>query len=142
MQLCLGLFVFSINTVTYQELQRSTDWRYASNSRVGQRPASQHIGQGADTITLSGWVAPELVGRAASVDTLRVMGDAGTPYVLVSGTGAVFGLWEIHNLTETQNLFWPDGTPRRIAFNLTLNRVDDDQIDQVGLINDASSILG
>jgi phage protein U len=141
MQLCLGQFVFSINTVAYQELQRATDWRYASNSRVGERPASQYIGQGTDTITVSGWVAPELTGDAASIDTLRYMGDQGAPYILISGTGAVFGLWEIHNLTETKTLFWPDGTPRRITFNLTLSRVDDNRIDQVGLITDASTLL-
>jgi phage protein U len=141
MQMCLGQFVFSINTVAYQELQRSTEWRYASNSRVGKRASSQFIGLGDDTITLSGWVAPELTGNSASIDQLRVMGDGGEPFILVSGTGSVFGLWEIQSLTETKTLFWPDGSARRVSFNISLKRVDDDRIDQVGLITNATELL-
>jgi phage protein U len=35
MMMALGLFVFSLRTASYQELQRVTNWRHPSNSRVG-----------------------------------------------------------------------------------------------------------
>ena len=39
MMMALGLFVFSLRTAAYQELQRVTNWRHPSNSRVGSTPA-------------------------------------------------------------------------------------------------------
>lgn len=141
MLMSLGQFVWGINTLAYQQLQRQTNWRWAANNRVGQRPARQFVGEGDDTITLSGWLSPELVGDRNSLDTLRYMGDQGQPYVLVDATGRVYGLWVIEGVSETGTLFRVDGLPRRIDFSLTLNRVDDNRIDQVGLITDPAEVI-
>lgn len=141
MLMCYGLFVFSINTLTYQTLDRSTQWRHATNNRVGARPASQFVGQGDDKITLAGWIASDLPGEAVSLDIIRAMGDTGQPSVMVGGTGRVFGLWVIEELGENHSLFYPNGKARRIEFTLTLRRVDDDQIDQVTLITNALDVL-
>ena len=56
MMLALGLFVFELRTLPYQEMQRSMSWRHAEQSRVGERPALQFTGPDADTITLTGTV--------------------------------------------------------------------------------------
>lgn len=141
MLMSLGQFVWGIHTLAYQQLQRQTQYRYASNNRVGKRPATQFLGPGEDSITLSGWISPELAGDRTSLDALRAMAEKGTPYVLVSGNGEVFGLWEIKSITETNTLFYPNGLPRRIEFSITISRVDDDQIDNVSLITNAQDIL-
>ena len=39
MMMALGMFVFSLETLAYQELQRQTDWRHPSSPRVGVQPA-------------------------------------------------------------------------------------------------------
>lgn len=123
----LGQFVFGLQSLPYDELKRTTGWRHPSNSRVGARAGRQFVGVGDDTITISGWIAPELTGTYASVAELRAMGDSGQPFALVAGTGEVFGQFVIENLSETGTLHNGDGTPRRIAFDLQLTRVDDDQ---------------
>lgn len=123
--MALGQFVFGLSTLAYDELKRSSAWRHPATSRVGARAARQYVGVGDDTITLSGWVAPELVGSAASIDELRAMGDAGSAYALVTGTGDVLGQWVIESLSETGTQHAADGTPARIAFDLQLARVDD-----------------
>ena len=125
MPMALGQFVFGIETLAYQELKRSNTWRHPSSSRIGARPARQFVGVGDDTITLSGWVAPELVGSYASVAELRAMGDSGQAFALVSGSGEVFGQYVMESLNETGTLHYQDGTPRRIAFELQLARADD-----------------
>ncbi len=73
MMLSLGMFVFSLSTLTYQELQRQTNWRHATNSRVGKSPAMQFVGRGEDTITLPGIILPELAGSVLSLNALRLM---------------------------------------------------------------------
>jgi phage protein U len=140
MLMCLGQFVFGIDTLSYQQLQRQNSWRWAANNRVGQRPARQFVGQGDDMITLSGWIAPELKGDATSVDQLRMLADEGEPQVLVDATGTVYGLWVLEGLTETGTLHRIDSKPRRLEFSLTIARVDDDQIDQAGMITSAQDL--
>lgn len=129
MMMALGQFVFSLSTLAHQELQRQTAWRHPSSSRVGARPARQFAGPGDDTITLSGLVAIEFTNGTASIDELRAMGDTGSAWPLVDGAGYVYGQWVIEGLNTTGTLFLQDGTPRRVDFQLTLQRVDDDRTD-------------
>ncbi|WP_284336722.1 phage tail protein [Comamonas sp. NoAH] len=124
--LCLGLFVFSLNTLAYQELQRRTAWKHPTQSIVGGRDASQFLGPGEDTITLSGSMVPEFAGQPASLDELRRMANTGQAWVLVEGSGTVYGAFVIMDLQETKTLFYVDGTPRKIEFTLSLRRVDQD----------------
>ncbi|WP_454907614.1 phage tail protein [Variovorax gossypii] len=124
--LCLGLFVFSLDTLSYQELQRRSSWKHASQALVGARNATQYLGPGDDIITLNGTVVPEFAGIPASLTVLRLMADQGAAWVLVEGTGTIYGAFVITELQETKTLFYVDGEPRRIEFTLTLQRVDQD----------------
>jgi len=132
MMMALGMFVFSLKTAAYQELQRQTDWRHASNNRIGAAPARQFVGRGEDAITLPGIILPELAGSALSLDALRLMANTGKAWPMVEGSGRIYGLWVIESLSENKTIFFSDGTPRRIEFTLTLKRTDDDRIDLLG----------
>ncbi|RON97122.1 oxidoreductase [Pseudomonas fluorescens] len=132
MMLALGMFVFSLSTAAYQALQRQTEWRHASNNRVGAAPARQFLGRGDDSITLPGVILPELAGSALSLDALRLMANTGKAWPMVEGTGRIYGLWIIESMSETKTLFFRDGTPRRIEFTVSLKRIDDDRIDLIG----------
>ncbi|MBC3860471.1 phage tail protein [Undibacterium jejuense] len=130
MMMSLDQFVFSLPTLAYQEFQRQQEWKHPATSRVGERDAHQYLGEGDDTITLSGWIAPELTGDITSLDDIRDMASRGEAYVLVEGTGRIFGEFVITQLTEGRTLFYTDGMPRRIEFSVSLKRVDrGDQID-------------
>lgn len=132
MMMALGMFVFSLHTLAYQELQRQTEWRHPSSSRVGTNPARQFAGRGDDTLTLPGILLPELAGSLLSLDALREMANTGKAYPMVEGSGRILGLWVIERVSETRSLFFPDGTPRRIEFSLGLTRVDDGRTDLLG----------
>lgn len=124
--MALGMFVFSIGTAAYQELSRSTAWRHASNSRVGTRSAWQFVGVGDETITLNGWLAPGQFGTPMAMTMLRDMGNTGKAFVLIDGGGVFHGVYVITDLNEKQSLFHKYGKPRKIEFDLSLTRVDED----------------
>ena len=130
--MALGQFTFGLDTLAYQDLDRQTAWRHASNSRVGDRPARQFVGAGDDTITLTGVLAPEFKGSAQSLDTLRTMADDGNAYALIDGMGNVYGAWVIESLAQKASIFIAEGMPRRIEFTITLQRVDDDRASAEG----------
>lgn len=132
MMMTLGMFVFSLPTLAYQDFSRQTSYRHASQSRIGVRPGSQYLGPGDDKITLSGWFSPELSHGLISMDTLRLMANQGEAWPLIEGTGRIYGLWVIEDLEEKKTIFFPDGMPRRIEFTLQLKRVDDNRVDLLG----------
>lgn len=142
MMMALGMFVFSLETIAYQEFQRQTDWRHGSTSRIGTNPARQFLGRGDDSITLPGVLLPALAGSQLSLDALRMMGDTGKAWPLVEGSGKIYGLWVIESLSDTRTIFFRDGAARRIEFTLKLTRIDDGRIDLLGsLTGSAGSLL-
>ncbi len=116
----LGMFVFSLPTLAYQELQRKRGWRFASNQRVGAKDAIQFVGADLETISLSGSAPAELMQGRASLDTLIEMAKDGEAWPLVDGTGLVFGNFVITAIDERHSRFFPDGTPRLIDFGIDL----------------------
>lgn len=132
MMMALGNFVFSLQTLAYQEFQRQSAWRHGSTNRIGTNPALQYLGPGDETVTLPGTLLPELAGKAVSLDEIRTMANTGKAWALVEGTGKVYGLYVIESLSETQSYFFNDGTARRIEFSIALKRVDDDRVDLLG----------
>lgn len=142
MMAALGMFVFSLSTLAFQELQRQTDWRHATSNRIGAQPARQFVGRGEDQLTLPGILLPELAGDVISLNELRGMANTGKAWPLVDGTGRMRGLYVIESLSETQSVFFRDGTPRRIEFSLVLKRTDEGRVDlQEDYANRNSRIL-
>lgn len=125
MMMALGLFVFSLKTTSYEELQRVTNWRHPSNSRVGVMPAYQFVGKGEDTITLKGTTMHEITGTRGLLETVRDMADTGKAYTLIEGTGKIYGLVIIESLDETRTHFFNDGAARKTEFTITLKIVRD-----------------
>lgn len=135
MMMSYGLFVFSLATIPYQDLQRQLAWRHPSTSRVGVMPASQFLGRDDETITLSGVLLPEITGGAMSLAELEQMAEQGRAWPLIEGTGTIYGLYVITALNTTRTLFFQDGAARRIEFQLSLKRIDDRDVDMLGVID-------
>jgi len=123
--MALGMFLFEIGTLPYDELQRKTDWRHARSTRVGARDAVQFVGPGDETISLSGSVYAEIADGRVSLDELREMAGAGDALPLVDGSGTVFGTFVIEAIDERHAYLMNDGRARRIDFGIDLLRVDD-----------------
>ncbi|KGA31327.1 tail assembly protein [Pectobacterium brasiliense] len=124
MMLTLGLFVFQLQTLPYQNMQRNVDYRWPSNSRVGQRPALQFLGIEDEKITLSGELLPEITGGTLSLLMLETMADQGRAWPLIEGSGTIYGVFVVNSISQTKTDFFTDGRARRIEFTITLTRVD------------------
>jgi len=126
MLLALGMFVFSIDTLTFDDLSRRASWRHATSPRIGARDATQFTGPGEETISLPGSVFDEIADGRVSIDQLRAMANSGEAWSLVDGRGYVYGAFVITTIDDRAKAFFPDGTPRQIDFTIELLRVDRD----------------
>jgi phage protein U len=123
--MALGMFLFELGTLPFDELQHKMDWRHARAPRIGARDATQFVGPGDETVTLSGAVYTELSDGAVSLEDLRIMAATGEAWPLVSGSGRVYGNFVITAIDERQTYLMADGSPRRIDFGIDLLGVDD-----------------
>jgi len=120
----LGFYQFSINSAAYQEFQRSTEYRWAAQERVGAHDALQFTGFGSDSIDVRGVIYPFYKGGLGQLDRMRLQASLGFPLPLVSGHGRVLGLWVVEGVTEGQRVFARDGVPMRQEFEIKMRRFD------------------
>lgn len=125
----LGMFVFDLPTLAYDQLKWRCAWKHASTDRVGARPAGQYVGPGDITITLTGSLAPIAMGDIGSLNELRDMADSGEAWPLLDGAGRNFGAFVITSLDEDQKSIMDNGVPRISDFSLSLQRMDDPSFD-------------
>ena len=129
MILSLGQFVFSVDTLSFNELQRSREWSFANNAIAQGRPQYQFTGTGEETISIPFLIYQDHgFGNRQSVDDLAEMADTGAGYVLIDGTGYIYGIFAITSIDDTRSLLTINGVPTKIDGTLALTRVDDNRI--------------
>lgn len=135
MMMMLGRVYFSIDTAAYEQLQRSTQYQWASQSRLGHPilkhlgvggPAYQYIGPGEESISLNGSIYPQYKGGPLQISMMRLTAGLGIAMPLIDSKGFVLGRWLIESVQETNSALFSDGSPRKIDFSLSLKRYNED----------------
>lgn len=84
-------YYFNLDIAAFDELSRSTEFRWASQERLSRRPAQQAVGMGEEKLTLKGAIYPGFKGGLKQLDTLRSIGARLQPLTLTTGYGEVIG---------------------------------------------------
>ena len=119
-------FYFNLDTAAFDELKRSSEYRWASQERLSRRPAQQAVGMGEERITLTGAIFGGFKGGIKQLDTLRSIGAQLQPLGLTTGYGDVLGNWCLKNIEEEQSALLQGGIPRKQGFTLEFVRYGDD----------------
>lgn len=119
----LGMFAFTTDSTLFDRLTRSRDWRHERTERFGAIAASQFVGPGADKITLTGRLVPEVLGRYGALETLVEMADTGDAYPFMDGRGQILGHFTIDRVDEGHDNLTEDGRARVKDFTIELTRV-------------------
>ena len=127
-----GAFSFELKGVIPQSVGRSNEYRWGWIDLMGKRPAGQFTGIGSETMQLEGLYFPEFASSnffmpysADPLAPIRLLAETGIPQPLVmahNGGGKNLGMWVVTNISQTSDVFYAEGVPRKIAFNLSLRR--------------------
>lgn len=118
-QMALGGFIFGLaSNFPYETLERKSSGGWVSLDIISSKPMSHNTGQGLETLRLSG--KAQWAEGMAKVEELRTMINARVPYVLVDGTGRVWGRWRIEDVSESQKRVLDDGTATLLEWTLEL----------------------
>lgn len=137
----LGGFKFGIYTAAYQQLNRSTQYKWGEQEVFGDWDNLQYLGPGQDTKTLTGVIYGEWNGGFHQLDKLRDLAAQGEPKLLISGTGKILGYWVINQIDEGQEKFAAFGVPRRQEFTINLRKFGD-SAGRLGLVDSLVNALG
>lgn len=119
-------YYFNLDTAAFDELSRSTEFRWASQERLSRRPAQQAVGLGEEKLTLKGTIYPGFKGGLKQLDILRTIGGRLQPLTLTTGYGEVIGTWCLKTINEEQGALLHGGIPRKQGFTLEFARYGDD----------------
>ncbi|NVZ82509.1 phage tail protein [Pseudomonas yamanorum] len=119
-------YFFNLDTAAFDELRRSSAFRWASQERLTRRPAQQAVGMGDEKLTLKGAIFPGFRGGIKQLDTLRSLGAKLQPLTLTTGYGDVLGTWCMTSVEEEQSALLAGGIPRKQGFTLEFVRYGDD----------------
>ncbi len=119
-------YFFNLDTAAFDELRRSSAFRWASQERLTRRPAQQAIGMGDEKLTLKGAIFPGFRGGIKQLDTLRTLGGKLQPLTLTTGYGDVLGTWCMTSVEEEQSSLLGGGIPRKQGFTMEFVRYGDD----------------
>jgi hypothetical protein len=119
----LGMFAFTTDSTLFDRLTRSREWRHERTERFDAIAASQFVGPGADKITLTGRLVPEVLGRYGALQTLVDMADTGDAYPFMDGRGRVLGHFTIDRVDEGHDNLTEDGLARVNDFTIELTKV-------------------
>jgi phage protein U len=120
--IALGRLKFLTSTAAFKELARVSEYRWADQPRIANDPVLQFTGYGVETLTLPLECLPGSAGDAASLAELRQMAEAAQPLTLVDSKCTFHGQWVIKGINEKQSAFRPDGSARKIEFEVSLAR--------------------
>ena len=134
----LGPVCFSIRTAAYEQLERTTQYNWASQPRLGHTllkhmgiggPAYQYISPGDESIKLNGTIYPQYNGGPLDLTLMRLSAGLGVPLPLIDGSGFVLGYWLVEQVTESNGVLFEDGSARRIDFSLSLKRYNEELLE-------------
>lgn len=119
-------FYFNLDTAAYNELKRTSAYRWAAQERLSRRPAMQAVGIGEEKMTLNGVIFGAYKGGIKQLDKLRTIGEAMVPLGMTTGYGLALGNWCLMNISEDQSHLLTGGIPRKQVFTLEFSRYGDD----------------
>lgn len=128
----LGDYQFSLDNAAFQDYGRDVDYRWHQHDRLGREPAQQYMGRGTDQISLKGTIYPTFKGGLGQLDSMREAADKGEPLQYIDGRGNVIGNYCIKSVKETGTVFFENGAPRKMTFDLVIVRYGDDETGGAG----------
>jgi len=95
-------------------------------------PPPQYTSDGPEEIANADEKRPEVTGGLFPIAMLHKMAGTGRPYPLITGGGEVLGSYVITAIQEKRSELKHTGSPRAIAFTLSLKKVSDVPIGAKG----------
>lgn len=118
----LGSVTFEVWPFNLHEYSRDTGYDFAAKDVMGGMRPREAMGEGDETMSISGRLFPEKLGGLGTLATLHAMRSSGTAQILVRGDGTNLGWFLIEKVSERSSFIDAQGVGRQIEFTISLTR--------------------
>lgn len=135
--LILGSVQFKVGGTTLDTFEQSVAGSWASQERIGRKPAKQNTGVGDETFSIVGQILPFMQPAGlAGIDQLRKIARGKEPVMLASGRGKMYGYVVVEDVKETRSRLQQDGTPFESNYTVSCSIYGEDNIREDAIIDD------
>lgn len=120
----LGAVAFEVWPLNTDAVERRADTQFVPKPVLGRRPPLEFVGEGAETIRMSGRLFPQKLGGLAELELLDEQRRAGKAMPLMRGDGKPFGWFVIESLIERSSYLDQRGVGKVIEFDISLRRAE------------------
>ncbi len=121
--MCLGDFVFRLQTAPFQTKDETKNYRHAESGRVGLPSLSQFVGVDNAELKLDCQFCPELTGGEKTIKILEDMAATGEAYPLIDGVFNYQGHYKILKISKKSSHFLSNGLAQAIDLSIDLKQV-------------------
>lgn len=101
-------------------ISRQTD--YVAKPVLAAEPPLEYVGEGANTMRLTGTLWPERIGGMGRLRRLHAMRESGSPQFVMRGDGTPLGWWAILDVKEDHRHLGPNGVGNRVDVSINMRR--------------------
>jgi phage protein U len=103
-------------------VSRSAAHDYAVKPVVGAMPPLEDVGEGEDSLTVSGRLLPGKLGGLTELESLRGAKETGTPQFVMRGDGVALGFFAITGLNEEHSFLDRAGVGQVVDLTITMRK--------------------
>lgn len=118
----LGALQIQIAPFNIDAISESGETEYAVKSVVGTEPLLEFVGEGANTMSLSGRLFPYELGGLDELGLLQQMRASGKPQYVMRGDGQPYGWFAILDVQVRSSYLGRQGIGKQIDVSIGLRR--------------------
>jgi len=118
----IGDYIFEINGTSFESLERTLSFKFATHERLGNFNLYQDIGKYEDSISIKGTL---IVKKQSQLDNFETMATKKLPVTMVFVNGVAFSVL-ILEIKRVMNSFLKDGLFLKQTYTIALQVVNDD----------------
>lgn len=119
----IGSLMLDTRPFSAEEVQRSASADFASKALIGALPSREFMGEGDDSLTLSGQLLPFKLGGLTELEMAHAFRRSGQRLPVLRGDGRRLGWFVIETINETHRELMRDGVGFFVRHSITLVRV-------------------
>jgi uncharacterized protein len=110
---------FNVDTV-----DRESASDYVTKPIVGAEPPLEFVGEGSNSLRMSGTLFPKVIDGLSELSILQLMRSSGRPQFILRGDGTPFGWYAITRVTERSSSLYRDGIGQQVRVDIEMTRAN------------------
>lgn len=136
----IGPLTLDTRPFNVDDFSRKTGGDHAAKDVMGTLRPREFMGEGDETLTMSGQILPMKIGGLTELEMARSLCKGGTHVPVMRGDGLALGWFVIDSVAERHKHLMRDGVGFAVQYDLQLTRVPHDGPSASG--NGSGGIMG